>query len=205
MLQPKSWFEADWTSSFFFFALRTAQSAIFGIMGCFGLCGCVFVILSFFLFPKLRSFNKTLVLCLAIADALSAVADILSLGYFASHRHPPVYCTIQAVVIQYAELASFIWSLIIAAYLYASAVHNLLEKKAKAFLPLLVCVGFILPSLPIPFLLLKNTMGNSINGSEITWYVPLNSPNQGLKLNRPKSVPLPVCLALYPSISELRR
>jgi len=160
-------------------------------MGCIGLSGCVFVITSFFLFPKLRSFNKTLVLCLAIADALSALADILSLGYFASHRHPPVYCTIQAAVIQYAELASFVWSLIIASYLYASAVHNLMEKKAKAFLPLLVGLGFLLPALPIPLLIAKAALGNSINGTEITWYaVGLSMENEiSIETDDPWTIP----------------
>jgi hypothetical protein len=143
---------------------------VFGVMGCVGFCGSLFVIISFLLFPHLRSFNKSLILCLAIADILSAMADILSLGYFASHRLSFAYCSVQASIIQYAEISSFIWSLIISVYLYTSAVHNLPDKRAKSFVPVFLLVGFLLPVIPVIVLQIKDAFGNSTNGLDVTWY-----------------------------------
>jgi hypothetical protein len=142
----------------------------FGVLGSVGFCGSLFVIVSYLIFPKLRSFNKTLVLFLATADLASAASDILSLGYFANPRNTRTLCTAQAMGIQYAEISSFLWSLIISIYLYISAVWNVAEKKSRAWLPLFLIVGFALPAVPIIVLEKLNAFGNSTNGTDITWY-----------------------------------
>lgn len=146
-------------------AIRT----VFGALGCVGLCGSIFVITSFLLFPHLRSFNKGLITCLAVADAMSAVGDIMSLGYYASPPLPFTYCNIQATLIQYSEMASFIWSLIIACYLYTSAVKNWPNSKTKSLLPLFLVLGFAIPLIPVIVIQVEKAIGNSTNGPDITW------------------------------------
>lgn len=139
-------------------------------MGIFGLAGSLFVILSFVIFPQLRSFNKKLVMCLAISDLLSSVADIMSFGFFSSKLHASGFCTVQAILIQYSEVSSFIWSLIIAIHLYVCAVHNVADETAKRLMPLYAVCGFLVPGLPVLVVGIKNGFGNSVIGSHITWY-----------------------------------
>lgn len=140
-------------------------------MGVLGLCGSIFVILSYLLFPRLRSFNKSLIMCMAIADGLSAASDIMSLMYFASTQLPFAYCSVQASVIQYAELSSFVWSLIISIYLFTTAVRNWPDVKTKSLFPLFILFGFFLPLLPVIVLQVEKAFGNSTIGPDITWYV----------------------------------
>lgn len=140
-------------------------------MGCLGLAGSIFVIFSYLVFPHLRSFNKMLVMCLAFADLVASSAAILSLGFFAHPEHSSSLCLAQAILIQYGELSSFIWSLVIAIHLYLCAVHNVEESKAKKLLPLYGFLGFVLPAIPIIVVGIENAFGNSMNGPHITWYV----------------------------------
>ena len=101
---------------------------------------------------------------------MSAVGDIMSLGYYASPPLPFTYCNIQATLIQYSEMASFIWSLIIACYLYTSAVKNWPNSKTKSLLPLFLVLGFAIPLIPVIVIQVEKAIGNSTNGPDITWY-----------------------------------
>ena len=144
--------------------------AVFATFGIFGLAGSMFVIVSFIIFPHLRSFNKKLVLCLAIADLLSSEADTMSFGFFNPKLHSDGTCTAQAVLIQYSEVSSFVWSLIIAVHLYACAVHNIADETSKRLMPLYAVFGFVVPGMPVLVLSIKNAFGNSVIGTHITWY-----------------------------------
>lgn len=139
-------------------------------MGIFGIAGSLFVILSFLIFPHLRSFNKKLVVCLAISDLLSSVADVMSFGFFSPILHRSGYCITQAMLIQYSEVSSFVWSLIIAIHLYVCAVHNVADVTAKRLMPLYAVFGFVVPGLPVLVLGIKGAFGNSVIGTHITWY-----------------------------------
>lgn len=140
-------------------------------MAILGVAGSLFVIVSFFLFPHLRTFNKQLILFLAIADLLTACCDIMSFGFFAHPKSDTVLCYAQAIGIQFAETSSFLWSLMICIYLYLSAVWNFSTKRAQKFLPMFLVVGYIIPVIPVIVVLVHNGFGNSTNGNDKTWCV----------------------------------
>lgn len=135
-----------------------------------GVAGSLFVIISFFLFPHLRTFNKQLILCLAIADLLTACSDVLSFGFFAHPLREHPLCQAQAIGIQFGETSSFLWSLMVCIYLYLSAVSNLSTDRAKKFLPAFLVVGFVVPIIPVIVVSVYDGFGNSTNGHDKTWY-----------------------------------
>jgi len=83
------------------------------------LLGSLFIVISYLTFPKLRKANGALIFWLSFCDFFS------SLAYFAI----PVangndYCYAQGFIIQFFQIASFIWTASIALALYVVIVRN---------------------------------------------------------------------------------
>jgi hypothetical protein len=68
-----------------------------------GLVGSLFVVASYFIFPKLRSFAFYLILMVAIADIFEACAYILT------PRMYPFFCKPQAILLAFSDLATLSW------------------------------------------------------------------------------------------------
>mmetsp|Transcript_2240 Transcript_2240/g.5204 ORF Transcript_2240/g.5204 Transcript_2240/m.5204 type:complete len:324 (-) Transcript_2240:105-1076(-) len=82
-------------------------------------CGSLFIILSFLLFPNLRKFSYRLVFWLSVSDLLNQCST-----YFGSPNEHTAECFIQAGVNQFFSIASFFWTVAIAFVLRSTVIFK---------------------------------------------------------------------------------
>jgi hypothetical protein len=144
----------------------------FATSGFLGLFGSLFIIISYILFPKLRTYNKLLVLLLSIADVGKSTSAILSLFYFipgmeTNDRSP--LCYTQAIGIEYFELSGFLWPAIIATHLYLAVCRKYTQHALRRLLPVYLGVGYGAPLAFVIGILALNVVGTGNPDNVISW------------------------------------
>ncbi|CAG07519.1 unnamed protein product, partial [Tetraodon nigroviridis] len=84
--------------------------------------GSSLVILTFILWPDLRTTPRTLLVCLSVCDSLSAASYAFGVWRLFGSDSPG--CTVQGALGAFADSSSFFWTVAIAVYLYVFIVRS---------------------------------------------------------------------------------
>lgn len=84
--------------------------------------GSSLTILTFLLWPDLRTTPRTLLLYLSLSDWLSAAS--YAFGVWRAFRSDSLDCTVQGALSTFANSSSFFWTVAIAVYLYVFIVRS---------------------------------------------------------------------------------
>ncbi|GMH63433.1 hypothetical protein TrST_g1633 [Triparma strigata] len=115
--------------------------------------GASLIIVSYVLFPPLRTNSFTLVTLMSLADILVIISYFLG-----DPTSGTGLCTFQGLLQQFAELSSILWSTIIAWTLYTAVVHR---RDTSKMLHKFVVVGFGVPFLLALFPLTTTSYDNT--------------------------------------------
>lgn len=135
----------------------------------------MFIITSYIIFGRIRTYNKLLVVCLSIADVGKGLSCMLSAFYFlpgqdvSAPGQPTPLCFIQALGIQFFEMSGFLWPGIIATHLYLAVCRKTPYASLRRLLPLHLAVGYGIPVLLAVGIVALNAIGNSNPEPVVTW------------------------------------
>ena len=140
-----------------FFNKHTALRAVVGITCCLSMLGAVLIILSYFLIHDIQTKSRQILVHLSIADFGVACSNFIGVAvYFDQYiRHCSVdindgsisnevnsvlscqtlkeLCKTQAFFAGFSTLASVLWTLCLAVYIYCLVVHNNKKVHQKIF------------------------------------------------------------------------
>lgn len=98
--------------------------------------GSLFIFLSYTLWRDLRTTPRFMLVCLSVADLITAAGNMFGVFY----RQGGVVCTIQSAFTSTSSICSFLWTVSIGTHLYLSMLKS---TKKRNFQPLyhVVCWG----------------------------------------------------------------
>ena len=128
--------------------------------------GCTVIMVSYALWPNLRSKSRFLLVCLSLGDYLNA------LGVLVSALWPPednsVGCRLQSVLTTYGSMLSFFWTSSMAIYLYiAIARENIVLANKLRFVFYAVC--WVVPTVITGVALGKGKLGYMETSDTVGW------------------------------------
>ncbi|XP_062504929.1 G-protein coupled receptor 157-like isoform X2 [Corticium candelabrum] len=137
-----------------------------GSVAALSMFGCTVIIISYALWPRLRSKSRSLLVCLSVGDYMNA------LGVFVSSVWPPegndVGCKVQAVMTTCGSLLSFFWTSCLAIYIFIVIVLNNREL-AKRLLVVFHVVSWGLPAVVTCVALVKGKLGYTESSDTVGW------------------------------------
>ena len=101
--------------------LESAVSCSLSIVG-----GTV-ILASYYILPEIRNFTRKLVVCLTVADLLTAMGYLVSAGRFLVSSNvsaDEMVCRIQSTITTYSSLVSFFLTSIIAIYIFDTVIEE---------------------------------------------------------------------------------
>lgn len=116
------------------------------------LIGSLFIILTFLVFKRTRTFGTKLIFFLSISDFFASIAW---LPWNTSDQ----LCNIQAIFLQFFELSSYCWTFCIAISLYQVLFLEQSEKKSQRWLPLYHILSWGLPLISVILCVIFNKFG----------------------------------------------
>lgn len=107
--------------------------------------GCCLLVLTFILFRELRSTGRKLLVCLSVADFLTAVGNFIGIMWYTERRTmdsvgSKVLCQFHASLTIFSSISSFLWTSAIAIHLFVCISLRNSQLADKLFRPFLtVC------------------------------------------------------------------
>ena len=116
--------------------------------------GGILIIATFLAIPEIRNFTRKLMVCLTVADLLSATGYSVSVirnfnENFTASNETDTLCTIQGTLTTFSSLASFILTSVIAMYLFDTVIHQRDRIGMNAWLLVVNMIGWGLPGMII--------------------------------------------------------
>ena len=127
------------------------------ICGGLSTAGCLLIILSGLFYKKLRSFTFRLIIYLSVADLLASICNTYTGFLFPDDES--IGCMLQALIMNYSQLASILMTGTIAYSLYLMIVRENLDVGSKENKFLVFCFG--VPAVLTPLPLITNSYGSS--------------------------------------------
>ena len=126
---------------------------------CFSVLGAAAIILTYICWKESRSTSRTILLCLALSDLISALGYIFGAGLFLETFHNAIsvdaesaknmrpfwhMCELQSFVTTTAMMSSFWWTTILSLHLFLSVARMRLELSRRLF-PLYLFLSIAVP------------------------------------------------------------
>lgn len=115
--------------------------------------GCVFIMVSYLLFKKMRQLQiRTLLFCLSLSDLLISVAYLMNNG-----DGNTAVCKLQSLINIFGNQSSFLWTSCIAIYIYVALRHS--TEDAKTYNKIYHVVSWGVPVIIVIFVASFNAWG----------------------------------------------
>jgi len=148
------------------------NSVIFGLTiltCCLSILGSALIIFTYYYWKDIRSPLRSLLLYLSITDFLSALGYIVGISFQKIEKPGLLFdlCLVQSFITSWASLASFMWTMSIAIYLYfvITKRHDIALKLLNVFHVL--CWGF--PLILVCFAMGFNALGFDFASGSMGW------------------------------------
>ena len=128
----------------------------------FSVLGSSIIILTFFTFKDIRTPARHIIVCIAISDFVSSLSNCLGLFETESVfvKKDPI-CIIQSFIGSTFILSSFLWTMLLAVFLYIVIVCENPDSGKRLIFPLFHGISWILPLIINIAAIWKEKLGNS--------------------------------------------
>lgn len=150
--------------------------------------GGVVIFASFIALPEIRNFTRKLVICLTVADMITATAYLMSVIRYANilsgninYSEESILCEVQSFFTTYSSLVSFFLTSIIAVYIYDTVVNKADRLGTSKWLLAFNVISWIIPGCIVVTALAKNVLGSdeTKTGGTGPWcWISTNADNQ---------------------------
>ncbi|XP_013412130.1 G-protein coupled receptor 157 [Lingula anatina] len=153
--------------------------------------GTLLIILVYFMYVDLRTTSRKIVVFLSIGDFINALSQTIGLVWYVSDTHTSVdytdikflaLCEGPAAGLIFGTIASCLWTVVLALYMYICIVRNRVGLAQKLITPSHV-VCWMIPSLMVIILMSETELGydealkNSSSSASICWIRNVNDSN----------------------------
>ena len=114
-------------------------------MSVLSLFGCFIIIFTFICFKELRTKGRQILLCLSVADMITAIGNILGAAWAFNKDLGLAYCKFQVALHVFSTNSMYFWNVSMAIYLYVALVKVRIEK-ADRLIPYMHIGSWSLPS-----------------------------------------------------------
>ena len=124
--------------------------------------GASIIILTFFIFKDIRTPARHIIVCIAISDLVSSLSNCF--GLFQTQDHPEgknLPCIIQSFIGSTFIFSSFLWTVLLAVFLYIVIVCEKPDSGKTLIFPLFHGISWILPLIINTAAIWKSKLGNS--------------------------------------------
>ena len=116
--------------------------------------GGVVIFVTFVVLPEIRNFTRKLVICLTVADLITAAAYLVSVIRYVNIRRGPInyseesiLCKTQSFFTTYSSLVSFFLTSIIAVYIFDTVVNRSDRLGTTAWLVVFNVISWLIPGI----------------------------------------------------------
>ena len=150
---------------------------------CFSVLGAAAIIFTYICWKESRSTSRTILLCLALSDLISALGYIFGAGLFLETFHNATsvdvesvrtmwpfwhMCQLQSFVTTTAMMSSFWWTTILSLHLFLSVARMRLELSRRLF-PLYLFLSIAVPlAITVPSVA-KGWLGMGNGSASVSW------------------------------------
>ena len=150
---------------------------------CFSVLGAAAIIFTYICWKESRSTSRTILLCLALSDLISALGYIFGAGLFLETFHNATsvdaesartmcpfwrMCELQSFVTTTAMMSSFWWTTILSLHLFLSVARMRLELSRRLF-PLYLFLSIAVPlAITVPSVA-KGWLGMGNSSASVSW------------------------------------
>lgn len=124
--------------------------------------GCFFIFLSYALWRDLRTTPRFMLVCLSIADLITASGNMFGVFY----RSNGVVCTVQSAFTSTSSISSFLWTVSIGTHLYLSMLKS---TKKRNLQPVYHCVSWGVPLIILTIGLSFEALGADDFSQAVGW------------------------------------
>ena len=120
------------------------------IFASLSITGALFIIVTYLVFPKLRTKTTRLVFHLSLCDFGSAFSFLMTIFLDYTPRDPfkvGAYCITQGFILQFSNLASFFWTLSIAVHAYMALVKKAPRESLDDLYTYSLLINYSIPLL----------------------------------------------------------
>lgn len=133
------------------------------ISGLFSLCGAFVIFGTYVAIPEIRNFTRKLIVCLTIADLLTATGVIISTGrYLYKSNNATItnsVCLAQSVITTYSSLVSFFLTVAVGGYLFLTVIYHWNVAETRTVLIVINLVCWLVPGAIVIAALSKDVLG----------------------------------------------
>ncbi|XP_065175375.1 G-protein coupled receptor 157-like [Sycon ciliatum] len=153
--------------------VKDSVNAVVVTSSILSLFGSATIIVSYALWPRIRTTSRFILACLSFADYASAVgygASAMAALYYGPHfmLDNPFSCRFQSIVTTWSSMATFCWTVALAVYLHITIVRDNIEL-GKRLVPVYAAVCLGIPTAVTVGALLSGALGYSLPVTTSGW------------------------------------
>lgn len=129
--------------------------------------GGVVIFVTFVVLPEIRNFTRKLVICLTVADLITAAAYLVSVIRYVNIRRGPInyseesiLCKTQSFFTTYSSLVSFFLTSIVAVYIFDTVVNRSDRLGTTAWLVVFNVISWLIPGCIVVSALATDVLGS---------------------------------------------
>ena len=174
-------------------AMSTTNVVLLSVSSGLSGIGALVIIITYAFYRDIRTASRHIIVCISIADLVTTIANCSGESIQPSHNGKDIPCILQSFVGTTAILSSFLWTMVLAIFLYIALVRENQALAKRLIWPWCYIVCWLIPLVINVVALCLGKLGNNedigtsgwcwinLNGNKDTVYVACYD-TQSLKL-----------------------
>ena len=151
------------------YSMGTTNQAIFVISATLSVFGSLLILITYNVYKSIKTPTRHIIACLSLADLVSVLANLTGVFMEPSKNEPDLKCILQSFIGTTAVFSSYLWTILLAIYLYMGLVKDNLGILKKLLHPWFHLLCWLLPlGINVAALCMK-MLGNSGDHTSSGW------------------------------------
>ena len=151
------------------YSMGPINQAIFVISATLSVFGSLLILISYNVYKNIQTQTRHIIACLSLADLVSVLANLTGVFMKPSSNKPDLKCILQSFIGTTAVFSSYLWTMLLAIYLYMGLVKDNLGILERLLHPWFHLLCWLLPLGINVVALCMNKLGNSGDHTSSGW------------------------------------
>ena len=151
------------------YSMGPTNKAIFVISATLSVFGSLLILITYNVYKNIQTQTRHIIACLSLADLVSVIANLSGVFMEPSHERPDLKCILQSFIGTTAVFSSYLWTMLLAIYLYMGIVKDNLGILEELLHPWFHLLCWLLPLGINVAALCMNMLGNSGDHTSSGW------------------------------------
>ena len=150
-------------------AMDHVNSALMVTSSSLSIIGCIIIIASYISYKDIRTSSRHIIVCISIADFFVVSANLSGIFVPPHPEKVDTFCILESFVGTTAVLCSFLWSMMLAVFLYITIVRGNVFLAERLIHPYFHLFCWLVPLTINVMALLLHVLGNSGDAATAGW------------------------------------